>query len=212
MSYVTTRADRPALSFFARSVKRVFDIAVALTALILLAPLLAVVSYAVWRDSDGRVLFLQKREGYRRTIFKIFKFRTMISSPDGNSGFQQARKRDPRVTRLGGFLRRSSIDELPQLLNVLAGDMSIVGPRPHVPELSHQFAGQIEHYYDRLNARPGMTGLAQVSGLRGETETLEKMHERVSRDLEYMSIWSLRKDFSICVATARTAIGDDEAY
>ena len=136
----------------------------------------------------------------------------MISNPDGNSGFHQARKRDPRVTRLGGFLRKSSIDELPQLLNVLLGDMSIVGPRPHVPQLSNQFADQIEHYYDRLNARPGLTGLAQISGLRGETETLAKMHERVNHDLEYISKWSLRKDILICVATARTAIGEDEAY
>ena len=211
MSETRPTVDRRGLSSFARVVKRMFDMTVAVTALILLAPLLVVVAYAVWRDSDGRILFLQKREGYRRKIFKIFKFRTMISNPNAN-GFYQARKRDPRITRLGGFLRKSSIDELPQLLNVLAGDMSIVGPRPHVPQLSSQYAGQIESYYDQLEVRPGMTGLAQVSGLRGETETLEKMRERVARDLEYMAEWSLRKDFAICVTTARTAIGEDDAY
>ncbi len=212
MSNINTRVHEPELSSFARCAKRLFDITVALAALILLAPLLLIVSYAVWRDSDGRVLFLQKREGYRHKIFKIFKFRTMISVPDKSSSFHQARQRDPRVTRLGGFLRKSSIDELPQILNVLTGDMSIVGPRPHVPQLSSQFSNQIDRYYDRLNARPGMTGLAQISGLRGETETLEKMRERVTRDLEYISGWSLNKDISICIATARTAIGDDAAY
>ena len=211
MNEISIYTGRPELPLSARAFKRAFDIGVALSALCLLAPLLVVVSYAVWRDSDGRILFLQKREGYRNKIFKIFKFRTMISDAD-RAGFHQARKRDPRVTRIGSFLRKSSIDELPQLLNVLAGDMSIVGPRPHVSQLSNQYAPHIENYYDRLNVRPGLTGLAQVSGLRGETELLEKMRERVAHDLEYMSDWSLLGDFKICVATARTAIGEDAAY
>lgn len=202
----------PELPAFARILKRSFDVVAAIVALLLLAPLLAAIAYAVSREGGGPVLFRQAREGYQRSLFRIFKFRTMVPDAEASGGFRQARQRDPRVTRTGAFLRRSSFDELPQIFNVLTGDMSIVGPRPHVPQLSEEFAHKIDSYYERLNTRPGITGLAQVSGLRGETETLDRMEQRVRRDIEYIHRWSLTADLSICVQTVRTAIGEDAAY
>jgi lipopolysaccharide/colanic/teichoic acid biosynthesis glycosyltransferase len=156
-----------------RFAKRGFDIVVALAGLVLLMPLLLVIAFAIWRDGDGPILFRQVREGYRRSRFTILKFRTMVDR--GEPGFVQARPDDPRVTVVGGYLRASSFDELPQLLNVLSGSLSLVGPRPHVPELSRRYAPLIEGYYERLDVKPGITGLAQIAGLRGETETLAQM-------------------------------------
>ena len=164
----------PGLPPVGQFVKRAFDFVAAFAAVLLLAPLLIVISVAIRRDSKGPILFRQLREGYRLSLFTTLKFRTMVDKTKDPTEFQQARKIDPRVTRVGAYLRRSSFDELPQLLNVLAGHMSLVGPRPHVPALSARYAGLIEDYYGRLNALPGITGLAQISGYRGETETLRE--------------------------------------
>jgi putative colanic acid biosynthesis UDP-glucose lipid carrier transferase len=190
--------------------KRCFDILVAATALLVLAPLMAVIAAAIRRDTPGPALFRQRREGYRRSRFNILKFRTMVDRRQPL--FVQARRNDPRVTRLGAYLRAASLDELPQLLNVLRGELSMVGPRPHMPELSAQFASRIEGYYERLEAPPGMTGLAQIAGLRGQTETLALMAERVKFDKLYVRTWSFRGDLTICLKTLLMPLGHDRAY
>jgi putative colanic acid biosynthesis UDP-glucose lipid carrier transferase len=192
-----------------RFAKRGFDIVVALTGLVLLMPLLLVIAFAIWRGGDGPILFRQTREGYRRSRFTILKFRTMV---DRGEGFVQARPDDPRVTAVGAYLRASSFDELPQLLNVLSGSLSLVGPRPHVPELSRRYAALIEGYYERLDVKPGITGLAQIAGLRGETETLAQMAARVSLDREYARGWSFFGDIAICLKTLFIPLGQDRAY
>jgi putative colanic acid biosynthesis UDP-glucose lipid carrier transferase len=207
MTELSLRDTRP---LWFRAAKRVFDVCAATTALLLLAPLMVIVADGIQKDGPGPVLFRQWREGYQGRAFRIFKFRSM--SCDQPGGFRQARRRDPRVTRIGSFLRSSSIDELPQLLNVLWGDMSLVGPRPHVAALSARFAPLIEGYYERLRAKPGITGLAQVSGCRGETETLDKMAARIAFDRDYVARPSLTADVMICVRTLRTSLGDDDAY
>ena len=200
----------PGFRALGQFVKRAFDFVAAFAAVLLLAPLLVVISVAIRRDSKGPILFRQLREGYRRSLFTILKFRTMVDKTKDLTEFQQARKVDPRVTRVGAYLRRSSFDELPQLLNVLAGHMSLVGPRPHVPALSARYAGLVEGYYDRLNALPGITGLAQISGYRGETDTPKKMAGRIRWDLEYIARWSFMGDLRICFRTlahwVRTAL------
>jgi lipopolysaccharide/colanic/teichoic acid biosynthesis glycosyltransferase len=193
-----------------RLAKRCFDLVVATVAIVLLVPLLAVIACAVKRDSRGPVLFLQLREGYRRSSFTILKFRTMVDrhDPDGD----QARRNDPRVTRIGRYLRAASFDELPQLFNVLLGHLSLVGPRPHHPQLSARFAPLIEGYYERLDARPGLTGLAQISGLRGETETVELMAARIRVDRLYVHTWTFWGDIVICFKTLLLPLGQDRAY
>ncbi len=198
--------DRPLL----RRAKRCFDILIALLAIVLLVPLMAVIAAAIRRDSPGPILFTQLREGYRRRHFTILKFRTMVAGrhPD----FVQARRNDPRVTRIGAWLRAASLDELPQLFNVLRGELSLVGPRPHTPELSARFAERIEGYYERLQTPPGMTGLAQIAGLRGETETLAVMAARVRLDRLYVRSWTFRGDLAICIKTLLMPLDQDRAY
>jgi putative colanic acid biosynthesis UDP-glucose lipid carrier transferase len=193
-----------------RIAKRGFDIVVALAGLVLLMPLLLIIALAIWRDGDGPILFRQTREGYRRSRFTILKFRTMVHG--GQGAFVQARPDDPRVTVVGAYLRASSFDELPQLLNVLSGSLSLVGPRPHVPELSQRYAALIEGYYERLDVKPGITGLAQIAGLRGETETLAQMAARVSLDREYARGWSFAGDLVICLKTLFIPLSQDRAY
>jgi putative colanic acid biosynthesis UDP-glucose lipid carrier transferase len=179
--------------------KRAFDIAFAAGALIVLAPLLLLIAVAVRIDSPGKAIFRQERGGLGGRTFRIWKFRTM--SVTENRGVVQARHRDARITRLGGFLRRSSWDELPQLVNVLLGDMSIVGPRPHAIEHDIQFAKVDPRYPMRQRARPGITGLAQVSGCRGPTETDDKVRARTGYDAEYVRTWSFAADIKILLAT-----------
>ncbi len=181
--------------------KRMFDIAVSGTALVLLSPLFAAVAIAIKWTSPGPVLFRQDRHAYNRAPFKIYKFRTMLVGSDAGE-FQQTRRNDPRVTSIGAFLRRTSIDELPQLLNVLKGDMSIVGPRPHAIAHDNIFEHRIDQYARRHNIKPGITGWAQVNGFRGETDTEEKMRGRVEHDLAYLDHWSLMLDIKIIVMTA----------
>jgi putative colanic acid biosynthesis UDP-glucose lipid carrier transferase len=190
--------------------KRVFDMTVACIGLLLTAPLLCVIALAIKRDSPGPILFRQVREGFRRRHFTILKFRTMRH--DVPASFAQARPGDRRVTRIGAYLRAASFDELPQLWNVLCGTLSLVGPRPHVPELSRRFAPCIEGYYERLNVLPGLTGLAQISGCRGETATLEKMAARIALDRSYVKNNSFLGDVAICINTVFIPLGHDGAY
>jgi Undecaprenyl-phosphate glucose phosphotransferase len=188
------------------AMKRSFDLALASIALVLLAPVLAAVALAIRLDSPGPVFFRQRRYGFNQRPFRIFKFRTMHVLEDGPE-VTQARVNDPRVTRVGRWLRRWNIDELPQLLNVLLGHMSLVGPRPHALAHDHAYERRISLYARRHNVRPGITGWAQVNGFRGETSTDEKMRGRIDHDLHYIDHWSLWLDLKILFLTvfSRTA-------
>jgi Undecaprenyl-phosphate glucose phosphotransferase len=180
--------------------KRVFDVVVALLALIVLAPFFAVVAALIKLDSAGPVVFRQRRRGYNHQEFSIYKLRTMTTLEDGDH-VKQACRNDPRITRVGRVLRRWNLDELPQLLNVLKGEMSIVGPRPHAVAHDRFFETRINRYARRLNVKPGITGWAQVNGFRGETDTDEKMSQRVAHDLHYIDNWSLPFDLYIIALT-----------
>ena len=168
---------------------------------------LLVIAAAVRLDSPGRSIFRQERGGYRGKSFRIWKFRTMTVTE--NRGIVQARRHDDRITELGAFLRRSSLDELPQLFNVLMGDMSIIGPRPHALEHDLQFEEVDSRYGGRFRARPGVTGLAQVSGCRGPTETDEKICARTGYDVDYVQNWSWKQDAIILARTVSLIWKDD---
>lgn len=196
----TLQVSRKPLSPFERAIKRTFDIVVAAMALILLAPLLVIVGIAIKLETPGPVFFRQKRHGYNNSTISVFKFRTMVAQED-NVCFIQATRKDSRVTQVGRLLRRTNIDELPQLFNVLTGDMSIVGPRPHATAHNEMFEGRILPFSRRHNIKPGITGWAQVNGHRGETDTLEKMQRRVEHDLYYIDNWSFLLDLKIILLT-----------
>jgi Undecaprenyl-phosphate glucose phosphotransferase len=191
---------RQPLSAFDLFLKRSFDLIAAATGLVVLSPLLLLVALAIKLDSPGPVLFRQTRHGFNNTRIRVFKFRTMTTTEDGEQ-FRQAVRNDPRITRLGRLLRRTNIDELPQLLNVLLGQMSIVGPRPHATAHNKMFENRIGSFARRHNVKPGLTGWAQVNGCRGETDTLDKMERRVELDLQYIDNWSFFFDLRICVLT-----------
>jgi Undecaprenyl-phosphate glucose phosphotransferase len=197
---VTMRILQSPLTPFNRAVKRAFDVAVAIVGLILLSPLFVIVSLAIKLDSRGPVLFRQTRHGYNNEPIRVMKFRTMTVMEDGDN-FTPVTRHDPRVTGLGRFLRGTNIDELPQLLNVLAGDMSIVGPRPHATAQNEAFAEVISSFSRRHNVKPGITGWAQVNGYRGDTDTLEKMQRRVEHDLYYIDHCSFLFDLRIILLT-----------
>lgn len=191
--------ERP-LTAFDRAIKRTFDIAAASAGLLMLLPLFALVAIAIKLDTHGPIVFAQRRHGYNNVPFRMFKFRTMTLLEDGND-FRQATRHDSRVTRIGRFLRRTSIDELPQLYNVLIGDMSIVGPRPHAIAHNQMFDGVIASFWRRHNVKPGITGWAQANGYRGETRTLDLMHRRFEHDLYYIERWSFWLDIKIILMT-----------
>ena len=188
------------LSESSRFLKTALDYVVAGIGLLLFAPLLALVALAIKFDSPGPVFFRQRRYGQNNRIFRIFKFRTMAVAEDGQY-IKQAERNDPRVTRVGWLLRRTSIDELPQLLNVLAGDMSIVGPRPHALAHDQLFELQLDLFSRRRRVRPGLTGWAQVHGLRGATKTTKDICSRVQHDIYYIDNWSIWLDIEIMVRT-----------
>lgn len=192
-------------SFVNRLVKRVADLTVALLivacVLLWLVPLLALL---IKLDSPGPVFFRQRRSGRGRKLFVCYKFRTMKHAPGDR--FVQATGDDPRVTRLGRFLRNTSLDELPQFFNVIEGTMSIVGPRPHVPDLDERFGGVVPGYFERNDVKPGVTGLAQIRGCRGETRTADDMAERIHLDRVYARRWTLWLDFKIVVWTAQDVL------
>ncbi len=192
------------------ALKRAFDLAVTFVALALLAPLLGAVALAIKLDSPGPVFFRQKRYGFNQQPFWVFKFRSMRAEADAS--FRQATRNDARVTRVGAFLRRTNLDELPQLLNVLKGEMSLVGPRPHALAHDRSFERRIALYARRHNVRPGITGWAQVNGLRGETLTDADMQARVAHDLHYIDNWSLWFDLQIIVRTVLSPRAYDNAF
>jgi putative colanic acid biosynthesis UDP-glucose lipid carrier transferase len=191
--------------------KRAFDLVVAVLLILFLAPLLAVIALAVVLDSAGPALFRQRRTGLNGRVFTIYKFRTMTVMEDGDE-LAHATRDDERVTRLGAFLRKSSLDELPQLFNVLKGDMSMVGPRPHAVAHDSRYALLVPNYWDRFQARPGLTGLAQVAGLRGEIHGPHGMAQRVEQDLRYVREWSLWLDVVLICRTVPLVLRDTNAY
>jgi putative colanic acid biosynthesis UDP-glucose lipid carrier transferase len=191
--------------------KRAFDLVFASTFLLLSWPLLVAIAVGIKLTSKGPVLFRQARYGRDGARIQVLKFRTMTVTEDGPT-IAQATKEDPRVTRFGGFLRRTSLDELPQFLNVLRGDMSVVGPRPHAVAHNEQYRTRILEYMLRHKVKPGITGYAQVNGWRGETDTLDKMIQRVSHDLEYIRRQSLWLDVRIILATVFGRRARENAY
>ena len=190
--------------------KRAFDILAASAALVVLSPVLLGVWAAVRLDSPGPGLFRQRRGGFQGRPFYILKFRTMKTCE--GSSITQAKKGDDRTTPLGRFLRKNSIDELPQLINVLRGDMSLIGPRPHALAHDRKFITLDRRYVSRHHARPGITGLAQVSGSRGPTDTNEKIIQRTLFDLEYVTKWSWKMDVEILLKTVRVVLRDRSAF
>jgi putative colanic acid biosysnthesis UDP-glucose lipid carrier transferase len=192
-------------------VKRAADVVLSLLILALVSPLLLLLAILVKLSSPGPVIFRQRRYGLDGEEIVVYKLRSMTVSEDGDS-IRQCAKSDPRVTRLGAFLRRSSLDELPQLINVLQGRMSLVGPRPHAVAHNELYRKLIKGYMQRHKVRPGLTGWAQVNGLRGETESVEKMKARIDHDLDYLRNWSLRLDLYIIAKTAWIVLKGQNAH
>ena len=202
-----TDAHRSAKSGF----KRAFDVSTAMVLLLFVLPLFLVVALVIVLESRGPVFFVQRRTGLGGRTFRVIKFRSMTVMEDGVD-VKHAEKGDIRVTRVGRFLRRSSIDELPQLINVVKGDMSLVGPRPHAIAHDQYYGALIPHYVHRFRARPGITGLAQVNGLRGEIHSLKGMVDRVTFDNAYIDGWSSWQDIRILAKTAVVALFQPTAY
>ncbi len=191
--------------------KRAFDLAFALMALAFLSPILIVVAILVKLDSKGPVFFLQRRSGLNGKLFHIYKFRSMTVTDDGDK-VVQAKANDQRVTRVGKILRKTSIDEVPQLINIMRGEMSFVGPRPHALAHDREFAQSALRYNDRFQARPGLTGLAQVRGYRGEIMSAQDLQGRIDSDIEYIERWSLALDVTTILKTIPLVFKDSNAY
>jgi Undecaprenyl-phosphate glucose phosphotransferase len=200
------------LSPLALAKKDIFDRAFAALALLALTPLMLVIATAVKLSSRGPVLFTQRRKGADGQVFRIFKFRSMTVHASDEGVLKQAMRNDPRVTRVGAVLRRTSLDELPQFLNVLMGDMSVVGPRPHAIEHDALYQTVVDDYIHRYRIKPGITGWAQVNGFRGETDRIEKMQGRVDHDLYYLRNWSFALDMRIVIATVMKGLKHSNAY
>jgi Undecaprenyl-phosphate glucose phosphotransferase len=208
---VAIELQRAALTPIEQFAKRVVDIVVSALAIILFSPLFLAVAAAIKLDSKGPVFFRQTRHGFNGRPFRMYKFRSMSVMEDGDI-VRQAQKSDTRITRVGRWIRRFSIDELPQLLNVFTGDMSVVGPRPHAAAHDRYFTSAIEKYAFRHHVKSGITGWAQVCGARGETDTLDKMQKRVELDLWYINNWSIWLDFSIMIRTIFVVFSGENAH
>jgi exopolysaccharide biosynthesis polyprenyl glycosylphosphotransferase len=191
--------------------KRLFDLVCSALGLLALTPLFILVAILVKLDSPGPVFFVQRRYGFNQQPFRIIKFRTMRAFDDG-AVVTQATRDDPRLTRIGRWLRRWNIDEIPQLFNVLAGDMSLVGPRPHALSHDHEFERRISLYARRHNVKPGITGWAQINGFRGEIDNEEKLAKRVEYDLFYIDNWSPWLDLKIIARTVLSPKAYRNAY
>jgi putative colanic acid biosysnthesis UDP-glucose lipid carrier transferase len=212
---VFTIIDAPGTGFDS-VIKRIFDILGSAIGLILLLPLLILVSIWIKIDSKGPVFFMQNRWGNGAQPFQIYKFRSMSqatssASSDGEAVVQTTQN-DMRVTKVGAFIRRTSIDELPQLINILKGDMSIVGPRPHAVGHNKEYRGLVKGYMLRHKVKPGLTGWAQIHGFRGETDTIDKMEKRVEFDLEYLRNWTPMLDVYVILRTVKLVITGKNAY
>ncbi len=195
-----------------RWLKNTFDFLFALCALIIGSPILLLVAVLVKATSPGPVFFSQLRHGTNGKPIRIYKFRSMYHEPNDKPNFVQATKNDPRVTPIGHFLRRTSIDELPQFFNVLQGRLSVVGPRPHAIAHNDAFKNKINAYMQRHRVKPGITGWAQVNGYRGETDTMEKMQKRIEFDLYYIENWTIWLDIKIIFLTIFFVLAQHEAY
>jgi putative colanic acid biosynthesis UDP-glucose lipid carrier transferase len=200
-STVGVEFHRAPLSLTEQFLKRLLDIVCSAGAIVALLPMFAIVAFAIKLDSPGPVLFMQTRHGFNGKRFKILKFRTMTVLEDGPT-IPQAVRGDSRITRIGAWLRKTSIDEIPQFFNVLLGDMSVVGPRPHAVAHDNHYADLISRYAFRHHVKPGITGWAQINGCRGETPTVHSMKQRVDLDIWYIDNWSLLKDLYIILRTA----------
>ncbi|MEZ5702022.1 MAG: undecaprenyl-phosphate glucose phosphotransferase [Burkholderiaceae bacterium] len=188
-------------------IKALEDRVLGMLILILISPLLLLIALAIKLDSKGPVFFRQARKGWSGRVFHIWKFRSMFVHEAEGGVVKQATKDDPRVTRVGAILRKTSLDELPQIFNVLKGEMSLVGPRPHAVQHDEQYSKGIDAYFARHNIKPGITGLAQVRGLRGETREIERMQQRIEADIEYINNWSLWLDISLLLRTLGALTG-----
>jgi lipopolysaccharide/colanic/teichoic acid biosynthesis glycosyltransferase len=206
---LTPLSARPHPRIVANRRKRALDISVALLVVLTMAPLFGFIALAILLESGPPVLFRQKRHGLNCEVFTILKFRSMTAGADVE---RQAAPDDSRVTVVGWFLRRSSLDELPQILNVLFGQMSLVGPRPHPVWLDQKYGPLIGNYHERYVVKPGITGLAQINGLRGEIPSVEDIAMRVAVDLWYIEQWSLALDLKVLLLTAIVFWRDKRAY
>lgn len=206
--------DRP-LSDADRMIKNIEDRVAGLLILLLAAPVMAVVALAVRFESKGPILFRQKRLGFNNELIEVFKFRSMYTDMSDAAAAKLVTKDDPRVTRVGRIIRKTSLDELPQLFNVLRGEMSIVGPRPHALQAKagdDLYHDAVRSYFARHKVKPGITGWAQVNGWRGETDTLEKIEQRVAHDMHYINNWSVLLDLYVIAITPFSLIGGKNAY
>ena len=206
--------DRP-LGDWGPFVKTVEDKVIATIALVLLSPVFAAVALAVKLDSKGPAIFRQKRYGFNNELIEVYKFRSMYVDQSDADARKLVTKGDPRVTRVGNFIRKTSLDELPQLINVLKGELSLVGPRPHATKASaagNPYETIVDGYFARHKVKPGMTGWAQINGWRGETDTAEKIERRVEHDLYYIENWSLTFDLYILARTPLALLNTERAY
>ena len=203
---------KPPISGWDRVVKGTEDMILASLILLATWPVLLLIALAVRMSGPGPILYRQRRFGFNNNEFTLFKFRTMRWRPDEDDADRQAQRNDPRVTTIGRLLRRTSLDELPQLFNVLRGEMSLVGPRPHTVAHNRHYAAMIDKYLARHKVKPGITGWAQVNGLRGEIRVPEMMRRRVQHDLYYIENWSLIFDFKIMLLTLFTGFVHENAY
>ena len=211
---VLDMADRP-ISDWNLVFKWIFDRGLALVALVLLSPIMVATAIAIKLESKGPVFFRQNRHGFNNELIRIYKFRSMRTDMLDASAAKLVTKDDPRVTRVGKFIRKTSIDELPQLFNVLKGELSIVGPRPHALEAkaaNQLYYEAVDGYFARHRVKPGMTGWAQINGWRGETDTLDKIMQRVNHDLYYIEHWSILLDLYIVVMTPIRLFDTQNAY
>jgi Undecaprenyl-phosphate glucose phosphotransferase len=219
---VTRLSGVPLIHLFERPIsgwswllKAAEDRVLASLALLFLGPLMLLIALAIKLDSPGPVFFRQPRRGFNSRLFQVWKFRTMYHDRADLACATQTTRNDPRITRVGAILRKTSLDELPQLLNVLNGDMSLVGPRPHAvatKAAGRLFEEVVREYAARYRVRPGITGWAQVNGWRGETDTVEKIEKRVEYDIHYIENWSIGLDLWILIRTALLVFRDDRAY
>jgi Undecaprenyl-phosphate glucose phosphotransferase len=207
-------ADKP-LNDWAGATKWLFDKVVGTAALVLLAPVMAAVAIAVKLDSRGPVLFRQKRYGFNNELIEVYKFRSMYTDMSDATAARLVTRDDPRVTPVGRFIRKTSLDELPQLFNVMNGTLSLVGPRPHALQakaVDRLYDEVVEGYFARHKVKPGITGWAQINGWRGETDTAEKIKKRVEFDLYYINHWSVFLDLYILVKTPVSLLTTKNAY
>lgn len=216
---VSCVGDMPVLTLTAspfsnldQMLKSVMDKALASVILILLSPLMLFIALLIKLTSPGPIFFVQERHGINGRVFGCLKFRTMYLHREERGKLTQAREGDPRITPIGAFIRKTSLDELPQLLNVLKGDMSLVGPRPHACAHNEEYKGEISRYMCRHLVKPGITGWAQVNGYRGETERLEKMESRIEHDLYYIRNWSIWLDLKILLLTPLKGLWNKNAH